>query len=88
MNGQAPLPDRLLRLMSDGGWYANDVLTREVGHRFSATMHVLRQRGHGFEKRRIDGQRFEYRLVSGRAALVASQRKSRLPRSGDGSVED
>lgn len=63
MHSKKTLPDRLLRLMADGEWCGNDVLVREVGHRFSATMYVLRQRGHGFEKRRIDGQRFEYRLV-------------------------
>jgi len=66
MHGKETLPDRLLRLMSDGAWYANDVLVREVGHRFSATMHTLRQRGYGFEKRRLDGRRFEYRLLQSR----------------------
>jgi hypothetical protein len=63
MYGKETLPDRLLRLMSDGEWYVNDVLVQEVGHRFSATMHVLRQRGYAFEKRRIDGRQFEYRLM-------------------------
>jgi hypothetical protein len=67
MHRQETLSDRLLRLMSDGEWYVNDLLVQEVGHRFSATMHVLRQRGYAFEKRRIDGRRFEYRLVSSRS---------------------
>lgn len=57
------LPERMLRLMQDGNWYSNEMLVSQVGHRFSATMHVLRQQGHEFEKRRIDGRRFEYRLV-------------------------
>jgi hypothetical protein len=35
-----------------------------VGHRFSATMHVLKQRGYHFEKRRSSDRQFEYRMTS------------------------
>ena len=65
MGQRETLPERMLRLMHDGNWYRNDVLVSQIGHRFSATIYVLRQQGHEFEKRRIDGQRFEYRLVCG-----------------------
>lgn len=67
------LPERMLRLMQDGNWYSNEILVSQVGHRFSATMHVLRQQGHEFEKRRIDGQQFEYRLVCSQGQLTGEQ---------------
>jgi len=38
-------------------------LVQEVGHRFSATVHVAKQRGHRIEKRRVDKNQFEYRLL-------------------------
>jgi len=57
------LPARMLRLMSDGRWYSQKELIDKLTHRYSATMHVLKKRGHVFEKRRITGQTFEYRLV-------------------------
>jgi hypothetical protein len=56
------LPDRLLRLMSDGRWHKSEELVEKISHRFSATMHVLKKRGHQFDKRRIERQRHEYRL--------------------------
>lgn len=57
------LPDRMLRLMSDGLWYSTDELVEKISHRFSATMHVLKKRGYNFEKRPIEGNKKEYRLV-------------------------
>uniref|UniRef100_A0A8J6ZPF4 Uncharacterized protein n=2 Tax=Desmonostoc muscorum TaxID=1179 RepID=A0A8J6ZPF4_DESMC len=57
------LPDRMLRLMSDGSWYSTEELVKKISHRFSATMYVLRKRGYIFEDRRIEGQRREWRLV-------------------------
>lgn len=58
------LPDRMLRLMSDGEWHSTQELVRKISHRFSATMHILRKRGYEFEKRPIQGERQnEYRLV-------------------------
>ncbi len=59
------LPDRLLELMSDGDWHSSEELVEKISHRFSATMHVLRKRGHNFEKRRLKAQQYEYRLESG-----------------------
>ncbi len=55
--------DRLLQLMSDSRWHSTEELVEKITHRFSATIHVLKQRGYKFEKRRIEGQRHEYRLV-------------------------
>ena len=54
----------LLALLGDGYWHGNDELIHDVGHRFSATMHVAKQQGYRFEKRRIDRQQFEYRLIN------------------------
>ncbi len=55
--------EKLLALLRDGYWHSNDQLVQEVGHRFSATMHVAKQQGYRFEKRRVDRQQFEYRLL-------------------------
>ncbi|WP_234709938.1 hypothetical protein [Kamptonema formosum] len=49
--------------MSDSRWHSTEELVEKITHRFSATIHVLKQRGYKFEKRRIEGQRHEYRLV-------------------------
>ncbi len=57
------LRDRLLRLMSDGRWHSTEELVEKISHRFSATMHILKKQGYKFEKRRVEGQRHEYRLV-------------------------
>lgn len=57
------LPDRMLRLMSDGAWHSQEELVEEISHRFSATKHILSKRGYKFEKRRVERQRYEYRLV-------------------------
>ncbi len=57
------LRNRLLRLMSDGRWHSTEELVEKISHRFSATMHVLKKQGYKFEKRRVEGQRHEYRLV-------------------------
>ncbi len=54
--------ERLMRLLSDGAWHSTEELVQEVGHRFSATVHVAKQRGHRIEKRRVDKNQFEYRL--------------------------
>jgi hypothetical protein len=57
------LPDRMIRLMGDGNWHSSKELAEKISHRFSATKHVLVQRGYKFEMRRIQGQEYEYRLV-------------------------
>ncbi|KHG38968.1 MAG: hypothetical protein HEQ20_01695 [Aphanizomenon flos-aquae KM1D3_PB] len=57
------LADRMLEVMSDACWHSTDELVEKVSHRFSATMHVLKKRGYQFDKRRIQGQQHEYRLV-------------------------
>ena len=56
------LPERLLKLMSDGLWHSSDELVEKISHRFSATFHVLKKRGYKFDKRRVEGQKYEYRL--------------------------
>lgn len=57
------LPNRLLRLMSDGVWHSREELVDAVGHRFSATIHTLKKQDCRFEKRHVEGQRYEYRLI-------------------------
>jgi hypothetical protein len=49
--------------MSDGRWHSTEELVEKISHRFSATMHILKKQGYKFEKRRVEGQRHEYRLV-------------------------
>jgi hypothetical protein len=55
--------EKLMRVLADGGWHSTAELVKEVGHRFSATVHVAKQRGHQIEKRRVDKNQFEYRLL-------------------------
>jgi hypothetical protein len=50
--------ERLMQVLSDGGWHSTEELVQEVGHRFSATVHVAKQRGHRIEKRRVDKNHF------------------------------
>jgi len=57
------LPDKMLRLMSDGAWHSQEELVEKISHRFSATKHILSKRGYAFEKRCIEKQRYEYRLI-------------------------
>lgn len=57
------LYDRLLSLLSDGRWHSAEELVEKISHRFSATIYILKQRGYQIEKRRIDGQQHEYRLI-------------------------
>ncbi|WP_271835342.1 hypothetical protein [Dolichospermum lemmermannii] len=49
--------------MSDSCWHSTEELVEKISHRFSATMHVLKKRGYQFNKRRIQGQQHEYKLV-------------------------
>lgn len=64
------LPNRLIALMSDGGWHSTEELVEKVSHRFSATMYVLKKRGYKFDKRRIEAQQHEYRLVTLEKAIA------------------
>ena len=57
------LPDQMIRLMSDGRWHSSKELATKISHRFSATKHVLVKRGYKFDVRRIQGQKYEYRLM-------------------------
>lgn len=57
------LYDRLLSLLSDGRWHPAEELVEKISHRFSATIYILKQRGYQIEKRRIEGQQHEYRLI-------------------------
>jgi hypothetical protein len=57
------LPNKMLRLMSDGQWHSADELIEKISHRFSATKHVLQKRGYQFRTRRLKGQPWEYRLL-------------------------
>jgi hypothetical protein len=53
----------MLQVMSDSCWHSTGELVEKISHRFSATMHVLKKRGYEFDKRRIQGQQYEYKLV-------------------------
>lgn len=55
--------EKLMLVLADGDWHSTEELVQEVGHRFSATVHVAKQRGHRIEKRRVDKNQFEYRLL-------------------------
>lgn len=57
------LPERLLKFMSDGLWHSSEELVEKISHRFSATFHVLKKRGYKFDKRRVKGQKHEYRQL-------------------------
>jgi len=57
------LPDKMLRLMSDGAWHSQEELVEKISYRFSATKHILTKRGYVFERQWIEKQRYEYRLV-------------------------
>jgi hypothetical protein len=39
-------------------------LVQEVGHRFSATIHIAKQRGYRVDKRRVSKNTFEYRCAN------------------------
>lgn len=56
------LTERLLHLMSDGNWHSTQELVDKISHRFSATMHSLKQRGYQFDKRHVEKNQYEYRL--------------------------
>lgn len=55
--------ERLMQVLADGSWHSTEELVQVVGHRFSATVHVAKQRGYRIEKRRVDKNQFEYRLL-------------------------
>jgi len=55
--------EKLQTVLSDGNWHSTEELVQEVGHRFSATIHVAKQRGDRIEKRRVDKNQFDYRRL-------------------------
>lgn len=55
--------ERLMQVLADGGWHSTEELVQGVGHRFSAVVHVAKQRGYQIEKRRVDKNQFEYRIL-------------------------
>jgi hypothetical protein len=55
--------EKLSLALSDGNWHSTEELVKQAGHRFSATIYVAKQRGDRIEKRRIDKNQFEYRLL-------------------------
>jgi hypothetical protein len=57
------LTDRMLQLMSDGGWHSQEELVEKISHRFSATKHILSKQGYKFDRRHLGDKRYEYRLV-------------------------
>lgn len=56
--------EKLLLVLSDSKWHSTEELVQEVSHRFSATIHTAKQKGYQIDKRRIDREHFEYRLVA------------------------
>ena len=56
--------EKLERILADGNWHSTEELVQNVGHRFSATIHIaIHQHHYQIEKRRSDGKQFEYRKV-------------------------
>ncbi len=49
--------------MSDGCWHPANELVEKISHRFSATIHVLKNRGYHFEKRQVTAQQYEYKMT-------------------------
>lgn len=64
------LPSRMLQLMADSKWHTQEELIEKISHRFSATVHVLKKQGYHVEKRRIHGQKYEYRLLSSHQQVI------------------
>jgi len=55
--------EKLSSVLSDGNWHSTEELVQEVGHRFSATLHIaIKKHGFYIEKRRGSDRQFEYRL--------------------------
>lgn len=54
---------RLLATLTDGLWHSGEELTKQVSWRFGATVHEARKKGYLIEKRRIEHNRYEYRLA-------------------------
>lgn len=63
--------ERLIQVLADRDWHSTEELVQEVGHRFSATVYLAKQRGHRIEKRRLDKNQFEYRML---VAIKASNK--------------
>ncbi len=56
--------EKLSVALSDGDWHSTDELVQEVGHRFSATIHVaIKKHGYKIEKRRARANQCEYRML-------------------------
>jgi len=55
---------RLLKLLSDGLWHSSSELAREISFRFGDTIHKLRRKGHQIEKRLVEHNHYEYRLIA------------------------
>jgi biotin operon repressor len=56
--------EKLTFVLSDGQWHSTEKLVREVGHRFSATIHIaIRKHGYKIQKRRAQGNQCEYRML-------------------------
>lgn len=56
--------EKLSSVLGDGCWHSTQALVQEVGHRFSATMHIaIKKHGYRIEKRRGPDRQYEYRMV-------------------------
>ena len=56
--------EQLESILADGNWHSTEELVQSVGHRFSATIHTaIHQHRYQIEKRRLDGNQFEYRSI-------------------------
>ncbi len=56
--------EKLQRILADENWHSTEELAQNLGHRFSATIHIaIYQYRYQIEKRRSDGKQFEYRKV-------------------------
>jgi hypothetical protein len=56
--------EKLMIALADGNWHSTEELVQEVGHRFSATIHIAKQRGYRVDKRRVSKNTFEYRCAN------------------------
>ena len=56
--------EQLLEIFSDGQWHSNDQIVAQIGFRFAAILHEIREQGYVIETKRITHSQFEYRLCN------------------------
>ena len=66
-------PEILLEILQDGQWHTAHELSEKIGWRFSAALHILRERGVEIRTHRIEKNDFVYKLIK-----IANSNKSEV----------